>query len=107
MQDPCISSTFKKKRSSLQEDTMPRQAMPLVTLRIISGLSRWGEQTSKDSALLLRLQPSPILIFFDGLENNLEILQAQAFPQDRENPAFDLLLHATTAKKAYLVNERT
>lgn len=45
--------------------------------------------------------------FFDTLENSLEILQAQAFPKDRENPAFDLLLYITTAKKMYLENDRT
>ena len=81
--------------------------MPLVTLRIISGLSRWGEQISKYSALLLRLKPFPIFFFFDSLENSLEILHAQAFPQDRENPTFGLLLHITTAKKSYLTNEMT
>lgn len=65
----------------MQEDTIPRQAMPLVTLRIISGLSRRDEQTSKDSILpilLLRLEPVPVLNFFlhfYGLENSLEILQ--------------------------------
>lgn len=57
----------------MQQGIIPREDTPLVTLRIISGLSRRGEQTSKDSIHLLRLEPAPIF-FFNSLENSLEIL---------------------------------
>lgn len=89
--------------------------MPLVTLRIISGLSRRDEQTSKDSILpilLLQLEPVPVLKFFlhfYGLENSLEILQTWLFFffHKMDKNLHLIYFNITTVKKIYFVKEPT